>query len=148
MMMSLGMFVFGLPTVTYQTLQRETNWRHASNSRVGARAGRQYIGPGDDTITLSGWVSPELVGDRASLDELRKMADAGLAYVLVDGTGIVHGVFVIERLSEGQTLFFFNGTPRRIEFSLVLERVDEGTAGNVLGPLALPTPVAATGITF
>ena len=39
MMMSLGMFVFGLPTLAYQDMQRQTNWRHPGNSRVGTRAG-------------------------------------------------------------------------------------------------------------
>ena len=31
MMMTLGMFVFGLPTLAYQELQRTTEWRHASS---------------------------------------------------------------------------------------------------------------------
>ncbi|ENU42997.1 hypothetical protein F985_03896 [Acinetobacter seifertii] len=35
MMMIFGVFVFSLPTATYQTLKRQTNWRHASSSRVG-----------------------------------------------------------------------------------------------------------------
>ena len=39
MMMSLGMFVFGLTTLAYQDMQRQTSWRHPGNSRVGTRAG-------------------------------------------------------------------------------------------------------------
>jgi phage protein U len=35
MMMALGLFVFSLRTASYQELQRVTNWRHPSNSRVG-----------------------------------------------------------------------------------------------------------------
>ncbi|WP_313410578.1 phage tail protein [Stutzerimonas kunmingensis] len=125
MMMALGMFVFGLDTLAYQELQRQTDWRHPSTSRIGARPARQFVGPGDDAITLPGVLLAELAGDQASLDELREMADTGKAYALVEGTGKVYGQFVIESLSEGRTLFFRDGAARRIEFTLALKRVDD-----------------------
>lgn len=46
MMMSLGTFVFSLQTAAYQQLQRQMSWRHPASERVGARAARQYVGPG------------------------------------------------------------------------------------------------------
>jgi hypothetical protein len=46
MMMILGMFVFSIPTATYQSLQRSTAWNHASNSRVGSMPAYQYVGKG------------------------------------------------------------------------------------------------------
>ena len=76
-MMALGQFVFGLDTLTYQELQRSTEWRHPTNSRVGARPARQFIGVGEDTITLTGLQVPEFRGNRRSLDDVRAMADAG-----------------------------------------------------------------------
>lgn len=45
---------------------------------------------------------------------------------MVDGNGRMRGLYVIESLSEGQTLFFQDGTPRRIDFTLSLQRTDEG----------------------
>lgn len=142
MMMCLGMFVFGMPTLAYQEFQRETEWRHGSTSRIGARPARQYLGPGDDTITLPGLLVPELCGSALSLDVLRIMADSGRAWPLVEGTGRIYGLYVIESLSETRTLFFQDGAARRIEFTLKLSRVDESrvdllgtmisTAGNIL----------------
>ena len=127
MMMSLGQFVFSLSTLAYQELQRRTSWKHASTSRVGGRNARQYTGQGDDTITLTGWFAPDQgIGKLASLTELRTMADEGDAYALVDGTGTVYGAFVIEGLDEGQSLHQKDGTPRRVEFTLNLTRVDDG----------------------
>jgi phage protein U len=127
MMMSLGQFVFSLSTLAYQELQRRTSWKHASTSRVGGRNARQFTGPGDDTITLTGWFAPDQgIGKLASLTELRTMADEGDAYALVDGTGTVYGAFVIEGLDEGQSLHQKDGTPRRVEFTLNLTRVDDG----------------------
>lgn len=125
MMLSLGQFVFSLDTLAYQQLQRATEWRHAQNARVGARAASQFVGPGDDSITLDGLLLPELAGKYASLNTLRDMAGQGAAWSLVDGNGVVYGAWVILRVNETGTLFFRDGTPRRIEFSLDLRRVDD-----------------------
>jgi phage protein U len=127
MLACLGQFVFDLTNLSYQELQRRTSWKHASTSRVGGRNARQFTGPGDDSITLSGWFAPGQIGGKlASLTELRNMGDAGEAYALVDGTGSVYGAFVIEGLDEGQSLHTNNGTPLRVEFTLNLMRVDDG----------------------
>ncbi|ARU88277.1 phage tail protein [Pseudomonas sp. M30-35] len=136
MMMSLGMFVFGMQTLAYQEFQRQTDWRHNSTSRIGARPARQFLGPGDDTITLPGVLLPEIAGKTVSLNALRIMADTGKAWPLIEGTGRIYGIYVIESMSETKTLFFEDGATRRIEFSIKLVRVDEGRIdllGSVLG---------------
>lgn len=125
MMLSLGMFVFSLSTLAYQELQRQTNWRHASNSRVGTSPAMQFVGRGEDTITLPGILLPELAGSVLSLDALRLMANTGKAWPMVEGTGRIYGLWVIESLSETKTVFFRDGTPRRIEFTLTLKRTDD-----------------------
>lgn len=124
-MMSLGLFVFSVNTTPYQQLQRQTAWRHPSSSRVGQRPARQYIGPGDDTITLSGTLYPEITGGRVSLSMLRYMAETGKAWPLLEGTGWFYGLFVIEDISETNSLFFGDGSARKIEFSLKIARVDD-----------------------
>jgi phage protein U len=126
MLASLGQFVFSLSTLAYQELQRRTSWRHPSTSRVGGRPARQFLGAGDDSITLTGLLAPDQIGKLASLTELRKMGDEGEAYALVDGAGSVYGAFVIEGLDESQSLHQKDGTPRRIEFTITLTRVDDG----------------------
>ncbi|WP_263144011.1 phage tail protein [Pseudomonas sp. RIT-PI-AD] len=126
MMMALGLFVFSLPTLAYQELQRKTEYRHASNSRVGTNPARQFLGMGEDSITLPGVLLPELAGSPASLDVLRYMAGTGKAWSLIEGSGRIYGTWVIENISETRSLFFSDGTARRIEFSLELKRVDDG----------------------
>lgn len=135
MMMALGLFVFSLSTAAYQDFQRQTAWRHPSSSRVGATPARQFLGKGDDTITLSGVIVPEISGQRMSLDTLRLMGDSGKAWPLVEGSGRIYGLWVIESMSETSTLFFANGAPRRIEFSITLQRIDDSRIellGNIL----------------
>jgi phage protein U len=125
MMLALGMFIFSLPTLAYQELQRQTEWRHGSNNRVGAAPARQFLGRGDDSITLPGILMPELAGSTLSLDALRLMANTGKAWPMVEGSGRIYGLWVIKSLSETKTIFFRDGTPRRIEFTLSLERIDD-----------------------
>ena len=125
MMLALGMFVFSLSTLAYQELQRQTEWRHPSNSRVGAAPARQFVGRGDDIITLPGIIFPELAGTTLSLDALRLMANTGKAWPMIEGSGRIYGLWVIESLSETKTVFFRDGTPRRIEFTLTLKRIDD-----------------------
>uniref|UniRef100_UPI001BD36111 phage tail protein n=1 Tax=Sodalis sp. dw_96 TaxID=2719794 RepID=UPI001BD36111 len=67
MMMTLGLFVFTLKTVPYQNLNRATEYRWPTNSRVGLPPAAQFLGPGNDHITLSGILLPELTGGRLSL---------------------------------------------------------------------------------
>lgn len=125
MMMALGFFVFGLHTVPYQQLQRQLVWRHPSNSRVGARPTRQFVGRGDETIILSGVLYPEVTGGKISLAALEAMADEGMAWPLIEGTGLFYGLFVIEEQSTTHAEFFPDGAPRKIEFTLKLARVDD-----------------------
>jgi phage protein U len=124
-MLCLGLFVFELDTLSYQELQRRSSWRHAEQQLVGARPASQYLGPGDDVITLTGVVLPEFAGMPTSLAVLRLMADQGAAWVLVEGTGTLYGAFVITELQETRSLFYATGEPRRIEFTLTLKRVDQ-----------------------
>lgn len=128
MMMTYGMFVFGLDTAAYQELQRQTSWRHAGQSRIGRRPARQYLGPGDDTITLTGTLLPQFTGGQQNLDELRAMANEGAAWPLIEGNGRNYGLFVIESMGERKTRQTRDGTAQRIEFDLSLQRVDDDQA--------------------
>lgn len=125
MMMVLGLYVFMLRTVPYQELQYQRNWRHSVNSRVNRRPSTQFLGPDNDSLTLSGVLLPEVTGGRLSLLALEQMAELGKAWPLIEGSGTIYGMFVIEGLSQTKAEFFRDGMPRRIEFTLTLKRVDE-----------------------
>lgn len=128
MMAALGQFVFGLDTLAYQEMRRSTAYRHASNSRVGAAPALQYVGEGDDTMTLSGLQIPEFKGDRFALDQVREMARQGSAYALVNGAGECFGAWVIESVEETGSIFVREGVARRTEFTINLKRTDEALA--------------------
>ena len=128
MMLTLGLFVFQLQTVPYQSLQRDVDYRWPVNNRVGLRPLPQFLGVNEEKITLSGVLMPEITGGKLSLLALNLMADEGKAWPLLEGSGSIYGMFVVNSVSETHTEFFSNGAPRKIEFTLTLTRVDESLA--------------------
>jgi phage protein U len=124
-MLILGLFVFRLQTLPYQTLQRNVDYRWPSNSRIGLRPTLQFLGVSEEKITLSGVLMPEITGGKVSMQLLDAMAVDGRAWPLLEGTGTIYGMFVVNSVSETRSEFFSDGSARRIEFSLTLTRVDE-----------------------
>ncbi|ESQ89982.1 oxidoreductase [Asticcacaulis sp. AC460] len=132
-MMALGMFIFEIGTLAYQELSRKTAWRHARGERFGALATAQYLGPGDDTISLPGVLYPGQIGDYSAITRLRDMGNTGDAYLLVTGYGDVLGQYLITSLDETQSLFFEDGAPRKVSFTIELSRAPDSEL-----PAALP----------
>ncbi|UXC90116.1 phage tail protein [Sphingobium sp. RSMS] len=124
-LMALGMFLFQIPTLAYDELQRKTDWRFAMASRVGTRDAAQFLGVGDETVSLSGSVYAEISDGRVSLDTLREMGNAGEALPLVGGDGTVFGNFIIRSLDERHTVLMADGRALRIDFGIDLWRVDD-----------------------
>ena len=86
MMLALGMFVFMRQTLPHQTMQRESDYRWPSNSRIGKRDAFQFLGVGEENITLAGVLYPELTGGKLTMTTLRLMAEEGRAWPLLDFT--------------------------------------------------------------
>lgn len=84
-MMILGMFVFTRQTIPFQSLQRDSNWRHPTNSIVGGMPKAQFLGKESENVTISGRLMPEITGGRFSIKMLELMADYGASYPLIDG---------------------------------------------------------------
>ena len=129
-MMALGLVVFMLRTLPFGQLQQNAEWRHASSSRIGGRPASQFVGVGEEKITLSGRLAPILTGGRVHLELLRLMADQGMAWPLIGGNGVLYGLFVITGLDVTYTEMFDNGQARLIDFTLSLKRVDEAALEN------------------
>lgn len=127
-LMCLGDFVFDLAGANYDSVKRQLGWRYPSTSRVGVRPARQFTGVGDETVTLAGCIYPEIAFNGIpALDQLEAMGDMGEPQLLVSGDGSILGSYIIEGLETTSTFFLPDGTPRKIEFSLTLQRVDDDT---------------------
>lgn len=124
MLAALGMFVFETDSALFDELARTRNWRHAKTDRFGSRPASQFVGPGDDAVTLTGKLVPLLAGKYSAIERLAEMADTGDAWPLADGTGKILGSYTIETLDEKHGNLASNGKARTIDFTLSLRRVD------------------------
>lgn len=125
MMMVLGAFVFIGKTLPFQGVSHSTSYTWSGNERVGKRAAYQYLGPGADTLEITGKISTDMTYGAVSLATLRLMAEQGKQWPLIDGNGMIYGMYVINSVKENGSEFLSNGTPRIISFTLTLTRVDE-----------------------
>ena len=116
---------FSVKHTAHQQIQQSRNWRHVKNERINRSASWQYIGAGDDTITLSGLLYPEITGGEVSLTALTSQAYVGRPWPLIDGVGQIYGMYVITGLNTTRSELDRYGRARKIEFTVTFERVDE-----------------------
>lgn len=135
MLMIYGLFVFSTQSAPFNELEHSVDYRWASNDRVGRHPAYQYLGKGEDSMTINGTLMPEFSGGPLSLALLRMLADSGKAYLLMSGNGKIYGYYFIENINETGSHFLKNGTPQKIEFTVSLKRYDGGLGG-VIGSIA------------
>ena len=123
--MALGDYRFSISTAAYESFKRETKWRWASQERLNRTPAKQYVGPGEDTITLEGVVYPHFRGGLEQIDNIRAEADKEEPLLLVDGLGYVYDYWVVTSLSESHTNLWQNGVPLKQQFTLTLEYFGE-----------------------
>jgi phage protein U len=127
----LGDFSFELLTLSPDRIERETAYRWAKQEPVGAPPIHQYIGatgkttgPSEDNLTIVGILHPEFSGRIDHLKRLRDMAATGKPQRLIYADteiGQNLGHWIIQKIKETRSIFYGDGIPRRIEFSLELE---------------------------
>jgi phage protein U len=124
--MILGFFPFSVSTAAYDELTRAHSYDWAEQRRVGQLPRLQFTGPNSPVIQLRGTLIPPFTGTRANVARIRLMAEQGKPLLLIAGTGLVLGRWVITEISDTGTFFAPNGQPRRTEFNLALKKYDDG----------------------
>jgi len=135
MLMSLGQFIFNTSSLAFKEIQRQRSWNYADNTVAFGRAKKQFMGSGQDSISLPGLIYEEYgFGSRFALDELASMADTGQGFVLMDGSGYLYGVYVIDNIDETKSFLVDNGVPRKVDYTLKLSRADDDRIENQAAP--------------
>lgn len=119
-MMALGDLRFSVDTATYDRLTRSSRWRWNALPRLARVDAMQMTGREAEHIDIDGVVYPHYKGSLAVFETMRAAGNAGEPLTLSDGTGTVHGRWVIEQMEETRKTFFADGRPRKIEFRLGL----------------------------
>lgn len=126
-LIALGPFRFSLSTAAYDEFSRQSRWDWKSVDRVGSMPALQYTGPQNDTVTLAGRIIPGHTGGIEQLARMRALADLGTPMFMIDGTGRLHGNWVIESVEDTGTKHFKDGYPRMVTFNVGLKKYDDGT---------------------
>ena len=150
-MARLGGFQFGLDTAAFQKLQRTSTFSWQAKNRIGRQPAQQNTGRGADTIALDGVIFPHWRGGLGQMDMLRRMASDGDPFPLVyafETAGQYCGLWCITNIEEERTVFFEDGTPRKIDFKLSLVEYGEDAGGfappiPALAGIIPPLPVVA-----
>lgn len=124
-MMMLGPFMFSTGTAAPWQINRSASYSWPSQDRVGARPLLQWTGRGSERIEIDGVIFPEYRGGLRQVQAMRELAGLGKRWLLVDGLGVVYGLFAITQVEETGAFFDRHGAPRRIQFRLQLEYAGE-----------------------
>lgn len=125
----LGMFVFRMGTIPFQSYDRSQNWKHPHQNTVGGMPPSQFTGSDPEEITINAELRPEITGGSQSIADLREMAQTGSPYPLILGTGQVLGSYVITGIQENASQLNPDGSPRAISFTLNLKKVSDIALG-------------------
>lgn len=125
-LIALGPFRFSLDGAPFEERTHASRWDWKPIDRVGAAPALQYTGPQNDTMTLNGRLFPGHTGGIEQLARMRALAGLGRPMMLIDGTGRVHGNWVIESVEDTGTKHFKDGYPRAVTFTVGLKKYDDG----------------------
>lgn len=121
----LGGFMFSVGTVAHQQLARSWSWRWPAQERIGRAPALQFVGPGEEKITLDGYTLPAYLRRQDPLAKLREMAASGEAHILLDHFGKVFGTYAIVGIDETHAELDLVGRAQRIEFRIQLAAYGE-----------------------
>lgn len=133
MMMILGAYRFCISNAAYQSLARTTEYKWEELSRLNGESALQYVGMSAETISLEGVIYPQFKGGLRQVSLMRAQAGLGIPLMLISGNGSAFGRWCITSISEGQTYFLKDGTPRKITFNLTLKRYGESKKSGIKG---------------
>ena len=119
-LLTLGDYQFGMSTAAHDSLKRSKAYRWVTQARLGREPATQFVGPGSETISLSGSIYPHFRGGLGQIDAMRAEADAGEPLSLVDGRGNNLGQWCIQSISDTEKQFVGPGIPRCVNFSMTL----------------------------
>lgn len=121
-------FIFGVDDAGYEKLSRSTGYRWPAQNRMQHQVAHQFVGEGDESVSISGYIHPELASSMYKLDELRAIAKGGKPHVVVTGAGTVLGKFVIVSIKDDFNGVMDDHRARRIDFTVELKRYGEDGA--------------------
>lgn len=120
--MMWGLFPFSVQTMPHEEFEKTTTFKYAENNRIGKSNSLQFMGKGNDEITLKGVLFPMVTGGRNVVDLFKIQSELGIAFPLIESSGRIHGTFVCTSVAETCKYLESNNAPNRIDFTISFKR--------------------------
>lgn len=140
MLYMIGTLMLDTRPFNADEMSRESDADIASKPLMGRLPGKEFMGEGDDRITLSGQLLPFKTGGLTELEFAHSMRRRGARFPLHRGDGYRLGWFAITNISERHTELSRNGVGHIVIHSITMEKVQaEAGAGQqvIFGLLSL-----------
>ncbi|MGU9981445.1 phage tail protein [Phreatobacter sp. HK31-P] len=145
-LLGLGPFAFYTTWPSFQKLKHKVPIRWIGQERAGRRPAMQFLGPGEETVTIEGVFYPHALGGMDLLLGMQNAAREGQILDLAASTGEVFGPWVIKDASNDDQFFTSAGVPRKVDFTVELHAYGEDEGGFAGGIFDLAGALAgATG---
>jgi hypothetical protein len=134
--LGVGPYRFKIAGLNYQSLDRKFEYRWKPQERIGRRPAMQYMGPGLETVSLQGILypkDPRLGSGFKQLERMRREAMIGIPRGVASNLGRYYGLWCITSITDVQTFFAKDGSPRKVEFTIELTAYGADGLGFILG---------------
>lgn len=101
---------------------------------IGTLKPKEFMGEGDEQITLSGQLLPSKIGGLSELDALDNFRTGGASLPVIRGDGVSLGWYIIENVSEDHTELMRDGVGFKVSYSISLTKSQpDGGAVGIIG---------------
>lgn len=136
-LMRLGQFVFGIPTFSFETLNRTVSARVESVPVVGGPPPTHLLGENADTLQLTCSFYPYHLNGKGLLQlrVMQQMTKSQIPMMMVGINGLVYGRWIITQIGESQSFFHpRSGTPQKIDADISMTQYNgAGGVGSFFG---------------
>ncbi|HWW46533.1 MAG TPA: phage tail protein [Xanthobacteraceae bacterium] len=124
MLYSLGPLVVEVAPFNAHEVDRRHAADFAAKELLGRRKSREFVGTGDEVISLRGRLYPHKLGGLEDLALLNEMRESGVPQFLLRGDGLPMGWFLVERVQERSRHLDGRGVGQEIDVEIELVRDD------------------------
>jgi phage protein U len=140
MLYQLGPVTVDTFPFSVDAVDRESSADFAAKDLLGRIKGQEFVGEGDDTLSLKGKILPfkPRMNGLPAWEVLHGLRKSGEPLYVMRGDFIALGWFVITNMREGHSMLHPNGIGQQIEHEIRLLKVDApgpDTAGALVGSL-------------
>ncbi|WEJ33852.1 phage tail protein [Devosia sp. SD17-2] len=139
MLYSIGSLTLDTRPFNVDDVSRSAGADFAVKPLIGTLPGREFMGEGDDKLTLSGQLLPFKIpggGGMTELEIAHGFRQSGQRLPVMRGDGRMLGWFAIESISEAHTALMSNGVGFRVKHTIALVKVGpEGASPGIIGSI-------------